>query len=565
MSQTQETQASVKNGVSRMIFAVISILLELIVILLLLFTAGQRATWIYSLIRILGAILVLRIYGSHKTASIRMTWMLVILLLPIFGTALYLLIGFNGHSLRMRKRYEDIDRLLLPMLPANRDVAERAVARDGRLGGIVEYIRRQAGYPVYENTVVEYFDDGEKGFEAQKRDLAKAEKFIFMEYHAIEDAECWHEIRDVLAERAKAGVEVRVFYDDMGSLGFINTDFVKRTEEYGIQCRVFNPFAPGLNLFLNNRDHRKITVIDGKVGFTGGYNLANEYFHRTEPFGFWKDTGIRLEGDAVQSLTVTFLEMWNAVSDLDKDDKDFKKYIAASGAERLLEKSSKKISEDKAERIAKDKEAYIERMIDTVQPDEKYITDTEAVTGGDFGFVQPYADTPMDEVHVGEDVYISMAECAQKYAWFITPYLIITDEMCHAFSLAARRGVDVRIITPGIPDKKVVYSLTRSYYNGLARNGVRIFEFTPGFCHAKMSITDDLMATCGTINLDYRSLYHHFENGCLYADCNAVMETKRDFEETFAQCREVTEKYTTGRGALMRFSQMILRLAAPLM
>ena len=565
MSQTQETQASVKNGVSRMIFAVISILLELIVILLLLFTAGQRATWIYSLIRILGAILVLKIYGSHKTASIRMTWMLVILLLPIFGTALYLLIGFNGHSLRMRKRYEDIDRLLLPMLPANRDVAERAVARDGRLGGIVEYIRRQAGYPVYEKTVVEYFDDGEKGFEAQKRDLAKAEKFIFMEYHAIEDAECWHEIRDVLAERAKAGVEVRVFYDDMGSLGFINTDFVKRTEEYGIQCRVFNPFAPGLNLFLNNRDHRKITVIDGKVGFTGGYNLANEYFHRTEPFGFWKDTGIRLEGDAVQSLTVTFLEMWNAVSDLDKDDKDFKKYIAASGAERLLEKSSKKISEDKAERIAKDKEAYIERMIDTVQPDEKYITDTEAVTGGDFGFVQPYADTPMDEVHVGEDVYISMAECAQKYAWFITPYLIITDEMCHAFSLAARRGVDVRIITPGIPDKKVVYSLTRSYYNGLARNGVRIFEFTPGFCHAKMSITDDLMATCGTINLDYRSLYHHFENGCLYADCNAVMETKRDFEETFAQCREVTEKYTTGRGALMRFSQMILRLAAPLM
>ena len=565
MNQTHETQASVKNGVSRMIFAVISILLEVVVILLLLFTAGQKATWIYSMIRVLGAILVLRIYGSHKTASIRMTWMLVILLLPIFGTTLYLLIGLNGHSLRMRKRYEDIDRLLLPMLPANQDVADRAAARDGRLGGIVEYIRRQAGYPVYENTVVEYFDDGEKGFEAQKRDLAKAENFIFMEYHAIEDAECWHELRDVLAERAKAGVEVRVFYDDMGSLGFINTDFVKRTEEYGIQCRVFNPFAPGLNLFLNNRDHRKITVIDGKVGFTGGYNLANEYFHRTEPFGFWKDTGIRLEGDAVQSLTVTFLEMWNAVSDLDKDDKDFKQYLKATSAEIILEKSNKKLKEDQVERIAKDKEAYIERMIDTVQPDEKYIADTKAVTGGDFGFVQPYADSPMDDVHVGEDVYISMAESAQKYVWFITPYLIITDEMCHAFSLAARRGVDVRIITPGIPDKKIVYSLTRSYYNGLARNGVRIFEFTHGFCHAKMSIVDDLMATCGTINLDYRSLYHHFENGCLYADCNAVMETKRDFEETFAQCREVTEKYTTGRGALMRFSQMLLRLAAPLM
>ena len=400
----------------------------------------------------------------------------------------------------------------------------------------MDYIRRQAGYPVYENTKVEYYDDAAKGLEAQKKDLAKAEKFIFMEYHAIEDAESWHELRDILAERVKAGVEVRVFYDDMGSLGFINTDFVKRTESFGIQCRVFNPFAPGLNLFLNNRDHRKITVIDGKVGFTGGYNLANEYFHRTEPYGFWKDTGVRLEGDAVQSLTVTFLEMWNAVNEGDQDDKEFMKYIMASNAERLAEKASKKINEEKAAKIEKEGEAYFDKMKEMIEPNEKYLSDTEAASGDHLGFVQPYADSPMDEIHVGEDVYISMAESAQKYAWFITPYLIITDEMCHAFSLAARRGVDVRIITPGIPDKKVVYSVTRSYYNGLARNGVRVFEFTPGFCHAKMSIVDDLMATCGTINLDYRSLYHHFENGCLYADCDAVMDTKKDFEETFAQC-----------------------------
>lgn len=565
MNATVETQASVKNGVSRMIFAVISILLEVAVILLLLFTAGQKATWIYAVLRFLAAILVLFIYGSNKTASIRMTWMLVILLLPICGTVLYLLIGLNGHSLKMRKRYEDIDKVLLPMLPANEDVAAEAAARDGRLGGLVEYIRRQAGYPVYKNTKIEYFDDGEKGFEAQKRDLAKAEKFIFMEYHAIEDAECWHEMRDILAERVKAGVEVRVFYDDMGSLGFINTDFVKRTEAFGIRCRVFNPFAPGLNLFLNNRDHRKITVIDGKVGYTGGYNLANEYFHRTEPFGYWKDTGVRLEGDAVQSLTVTFLEMWNAVSDQDKDDKDFTKYIIASNAERMLSRDQTKAGEKGAKRAARDREKYFTVMQETLQSEERYLADTEAAAGGNLGFVQPYADSPMDEIQVGEDVYISMAESAQKYAWFITPYLIITDEMRHAFSLAARRGVDVRIITPGIPDKKIVYSVTRSYYNGLARNGVRIFEYTPGFCHAKMSVVDDLMATCGTINLDYRSLYHHFENGCLYADCGAVMDTKKDFEETFAQCRDVTEQYATGRGALLRVEQLLLRLAAPLM
>ena len=565
MENTLENKAAVKNGVSRMLFAVLSMLLEVAVILWLIFFAGQKAGWIYTIFHILASVLVLAIYGSHKTASIRMTWMLVILMFPIFGTALYFLIGLNGYTMAMRKRYEDIDKILMPMLPANDKVAEEAQARDGRLGGIVNYIRHQANYPVYKNTKVEYYDDGEKGFEAQKRDLAKAEKFIFMEYHAIEDAECWHEMRDILAERAKAGVEVRVFYDDMGSLGFINTDFVKRTESYGIQCRVFNPFAPGLNLFLNNRDHRKITVIDGKVGFTGGYNLANEYFHRTEPFGFWKDTGIRLEGDAVQSLTVTFLEMWNAVAANDNDDREFKKYLASSNTEYVLEKNNIEIGEEKAAKLEKDATEYFDKMKEEIAPQERYLKETTAVSGEHLGFVQPYADSPMDEVHVGEDVYISMAESAQKYAWFVTPYLIITDEMCHAFSLAARRGVDVRIITPGIPDKKIVYSVTRSYYNGLARNGVRIFEYTPGFCHCKMAITDDIMAICGTINLDYRSLYHHFENGCLYADCGAVMDTKKDFEETFAQSKEVTDFYAKGRGAFMRFGQMLLRLAAPLM
>ena len=561
MGSTQETKAEVKNGVKRMIFAVVSILLEVLVILLLIFFAGQKAGWIYVLFRFLAVVMVLAIFGSSKTSSIRMTWMFVILVLPVFGAALYLLIGLNGHTLRMRKRYIDIDKILFPMLPDDREVFEKVEKKDGHLAGIVNYIRRNASYPVYENTEVQYFDDAAKGIEAQKKDMAKAEKFIFMEYHAIEDAESWHAIRDVLVERVKAGVEVRVFYDDMGSIGFINKDFVKRTEELGIACRVFNPFGPGLNVFLNNRDHRKITVIDGKVGYTGGYNLANEYFHITEPYGYWKDTGIRLEGDAVQSLTVAFLEMWNAANANDKDDKDFKKYVAASAANRVLKEQKRADNE----RLKKDEEEYFGKMKESLGKEEKYLADTEVFEGKNLGFVQPYADSPMDEVHTGEDVYISMAEAAEKYAWFITPYLIITDEMCHAFALAARRGVDVRIITPGIPDKKIVYSVTRSYYNGLARHGVRIFEYTPGFCHAKMSITDDLMATCGTINMDYRSLYHHFENGCLYADCDAVMETKRDFEAMFEQSREVTDFYAYGRGAFMRVGQMLLRLAAPLM
>lgn len=572
MNQTLEKGAAVKNGILRMVVVVILMVIGVLAVFLLILFAGQKAGWIYTMIHFIGLFLVLAIYASYKTSSIRMTWMLVIMALPIFGTLLYLFIGLDRTGYKMRRRFEDIDKILFPILPTGEEEARNARARDPHLGGIVEYIRRHAGFPVYQNTRIEYYDDALKGIEAQKRDLAKAEKFIFMEYHAIEDAESWHAIRDVLAERAKAGVEVRVFYDDMGSLGFINMDFVKRTESYGIQCRVFNPFLPGLNLFLNNRDHRKITVIDGRVGYTGGYNLANEYFHVTEPFGFWKDTGVRLEGDAVQSLTVMFLEMWNAMSAMDRDDTDFTKYLAVSNAAYLLNRKSKVVSGDQAERARKERDrlrkksqGYYLQMEKGIMPDMRYVLGTEEYDGDHLGFVQPYADSPMDDIHTGEDVYICMADGAHDYAWFITPYLIITDEMCHALSMAAKRGVDVRIITPGIPDKKLVYKLTRSYYNGLARNGVRIFEFTPGFCHAKMSIADDLVATCGTINLDYRSLYHHFENGCLYADCEAVMDTKRDFEETFAQCEEVTDYYAEGRGAFLRLEQMLLRLAAPLM
>ena len=610
MGDTYESKASVKNGVSRMIFVVVSILLEVLVILGLLFFTGRKAGWIYHVIKLIALVLVLRIYGSHRTASIRMTWIIVILLFPITGTTLYALIGLNGHSLKMRKRYEDIDRVLFPLLPKNEEAAQNARRRNRHLGGIVNYIRKQAGYPVYENTKVTYYDDAEKGFEAQKAELAKAQKFIFMEYHAIEDAECWHEIRDVLVDRVKAGVEVRVFYDDMGSLGFINTDFVTRTEKLGIKCRVFNPFVPGLNLFLNNRDHRKITVIDGLVGFTGGYNLANEYFHRTEPFGFWKDTGLKLEGDAVQSLTVTFLEMWNAISENDRDDQTFQQYLSSNGVRFWAQTQSRQLESVENKLLGKTEADKLRgnRIRDLIRKEEQQLSESaskhsekveeelrgetafaqslaaqvnaaqanareaaaenaapeEAEKSG-LGFVQPYADSPMDMIHVGEDVYMMMAEGAQDYCWFITPYLIITDEMCAALSLAARRGVDVRIITPGIPDKKIVYSMTRSYYNGLTRNGVRIFEYTPGFCHAKMSIADDVMATCGTINMDYRSLYHHFENGCLYAGCEAVAETKRDFEEMFKVSNEVTEYYTSGQGAFRRFGQMLLRLAAPLM
>ena len=516
--KTLEGKAGVKNGVARMVVALLSIVLEIVLIVIIMINMRDQVPWFAGVFRVSALMVVIYIYGRKQTASMKIPWILLILLVPVAGLVFYLLVGHNWTIKKMRKRYESIDKKLLPLLPENEAVQDELRKKLPYAANIVSYLKNYAGYPVYKNTDVTYFDDGAKGLEAQKEELRKAEKFIFMEYHAIEDAESWHGIQDILEEKVKEGVEVRVFYDDLGSIGFVNTDFVKRLSAKGIKARVFNPFAPGLNIFLNNRDHRKITVIDGKVGFTGGYNLANEYFHVCEPYGFWKDTGIKLEGDAVKSLTVTFLEMWNAINKNDIDDTDFDKYLG---------KYDYQAKED--------------------------------------GFIAPYADSPMDNIHVGEDVYMSVANSARDYAWFVTPYLIITDEMIRALSLAARRGVDIRIITPGVPDKKIVYNVTRSFYNALVVNGIRIYEYTPGFCHCKMSVCDDAVATCGTINLDYRSLYHHFENGCFMADSHVVGDIKKDFEKMFEVSEEVTEYYRSGRGRFMRFGQMLLRLAAPLL
>lgn len=526
---TVEKKTAVRNGIGRMAFSVIVFLLEALFLVSLFTTLSTITVWIDAGMRVFALILVLAIYSMNRTSSMKMPWIILILLMPIVGVGIYLVVGLNSKTVKMRRRYEAIDRVLLPELTKQdagkkaRAAGERLKRYEPQLATISYYLTKNSGYPLYADSDIVYYDDAAKAFEAQKEAMRQAKRFIFLEYHAIEDKESWHSVLEILKERADAGVEVRVFYDDMGSIGFINRDFIKRMENVGIRCRVFNPFMPGLNLFLNNRDHRKITVIDGFIGFTGGYNIANEYFNITQPYGRWKDTGVRLTGRAVRSMTATFLENWNAVKGDDRDDTGFDRYL-----------------------LTQEADAFAPRTNGTV-------------------FVQPYADSPLDHLHIGEDVYISMAEKAVRYCWFITPYLILTDETIHAFTLAAMRGVDVRVITPGIPDKKIIYGVTRSFYNSLTRGGVRIFEWSPGFCHCKMSVMDDKAATCGTINLDYRSLYHHFENGCLYMNCDAVLDTKKDFDRILTQCREVTEEYTTGRSARRRLWHLFLRLFAQLL
>ena len=507
-----------QNETKRMVLAGIAIVLQLLAMIFMATHVNFLTPLAELGVRVLALLFVLGIYSQNKASSIKLPWIILILLAPVLGVSLFLLNGNAGSTKKMRLRYALIEKKLLPKLPQNHTVLARLKDLDHSVGNAVSYVKSFAGFPVYQNTDTAYYPTAREALDAQLEAMKAAEKFIFMEYHAIEDGEVFREIEEVLEERVKAGVEVRIFYDDLGSSSFISHDFAKRMQEKGIACRAFNPVGPVLKFFLNSRDHRKLTIIDGKVGFTGGFNLTDECFNITQPYGEWKDTGIRIAGDAVRSMTMTFLEMWNAVREDDVDDRDCDLY---------LQKESFASQED--------------------------------------GYVQPFADTPLENENIAENIYINLIELSRQYIWFTTPYLIITDEMSHALCLAAKRGVDVRIVTPAVPDKKTDFNLTRSYYHELAKAGVKVYEFTPGFMHAKQCVTDDKACVCGTLNLDYRSLYNHFENGCLIYGSHVVDEMKKDFEEIMRVSTEVTEDYRSGMSSFMRIKQLVMRLFASLL
>lgn len=501
------------NSIARIVFVALSLIFQIAWLLLQILKLNEYSTWISLGTGALSIIVVLRLNGKHTNAAMKMPWIMLIMAFPVMGLSLYLLFEILGDP-GIGKRLASVRGRMKERLPQDMQTLARLEQEDLSAANQSRYLWKTAGWPVYENTQVDYYAEAAAAFEAMKADLEKAETFIFMEYFIVEDGSSFRELEEILIRKRKEGVEVRLLYDDIGSVGYVNMLFAKRLNDEGIRCLPFNPALPFLNLFMNNRDHRKITVIDGKVGFTGGFNLADEYFGRAHPYGHWKDTGLRLEGEAVRSLTATFLELWRVQS---REQEDYSKYLD------ILYRASSR------------------------------------------GFVQPYADNPLEEERAAEDVYLNLISQANKSLYFITPYLIITDEVSRALRLAARRGVDVRIITPGVPDKKTVYAVTRSYYAGLARQGVRIYEYTPGFCHAKQCICDGKIASVGTSNLDYRSLYHHFENNVLLSGCEAVQDIAKDFEALFPRCEEVTEKYRSGRGAVLRTWQYILRLFAPLM
>ena len=512
--KTEEKKQTMKNSVGRAFMAAFGVVLQVYWIVTFAIKLNSYYAVLSTATSFVALILVFRIYGETYNSAYKMSWIVLILAFPILGVCLFVLFGNEGSTAMIRHHLANIDTQTDKLLNQKPDGLEH-LKKDRRIYNQSWYLWKKAGFPVYQNTDVRFYKDTCEALEAQKEELKKAEKFIFMEYHAIQDSTAWAGIETILKEKAASGVDVRVFYDDMGSIGFLSKPFVKRLQSEGIRCKVFNPVMPVLNVFMNNRDHRKITVIDGKVGFTGGYNLADEYFNLTHPYGQWKDSGIRLEGEAVRSLTVIFLRLWSA---LEKEREDLGGFFPEVSCDASAQ-----------------------------------------------GFVQPYSDSPLDGERTGENVYLNLIKGAQDYVYITTPYLIIDDEMKRELTMAAERGVDVRIVTPGIPDKKLIYSVTRSYYAGLATRGVRIYEYEPGFIHAKQFLADGEIAAVGTINLDFRSLYLHFENGCLFYDCPAVADLKTDFDELFEISREVTGKYSAKQNVAVRGVQCILRLFSPLM
>ena len=494
------------NSILRAIFVAISFLLQLGWILVQIL-ALNNSPYIAAITHLIAVLAVLKLYSKPTNGAYKLPWIMLIMAMPIMGLSLYLLTQGALTTRATAKRLALMKQKLAQHLK-NEEIPRGLAPEEENL---TKYLQRYEGMPAWGETSAKYYGETLDALADMKRDMEQAEKFIFMEYFILKDGEAFAQLREILERKAKQGVEVRLMYDDLGSIGTASWRYALELSQSGILCRPFNPALPVFNLFLNNRDHRKITVIDGKIGYTGGYNLADEYFHYTKPYGHWKDTGVRLEGRAVRNLTATFLELWN-------------------------------VNERKEEDVAPYME--IDHRVEAR------------------GALQPFGDSPLDGERSAENVYLNIINQSKRYVWIMTPYLIITDELRRSLELAAKRGVDVRLITPGIPDKKTVWAVTRSYYAPLVREDVRIFEYTPGFCHGKMAVSDGYVATIGTSNLDYRSLYLHFENNVVLYRCEAVKQMEADFQEMFPLCREMTEAY---RSAPLRIWQCILRLFAPLM
>ena len=499
----------------RVVITALLIVLQALLLFGFIWKLDNYFVYFYAGSVLLSLLITLGIINSKSNPAYKISWLIPILLFPVFGGLVYLLFGSDRTGRYLRKKLQGIGTEMDNVIgEAHRRSGAEQLPPDA--ANQSRYISHCAYCPPYQNTTTEYLPLGEVKFERMVEELKKAKHYIFLEYFIIQEGKMWNTILDILRQKAAEGVDVRVIYDDMGCIMILPTGYDKTLEQMGIKCRIFNPFVPILSSRFNTRDHRKICVIDGNVGFTGGINLADEYINAYEKHGHWKDTSILLKGEAVFNLTVMFLSMWDYL-DGTTGKTDYSRYYPT-----VWDENAK-------------------------------------------GYVQPFADNPLDDEAVGETVYLNLINKAKRYVYITTPYLILSSEMLTALTSAAKCGVDVRIITPHIPDKWYVHAVSRSHYQPLIEAGVKIYEYTPGFIHAKTFVVDDNYAVVGTINLDYRSLYLHFECAVWMYQTPSVAQVRDDFFKTQRISQEITLEECRSLSFPRRLGRSVLRVFAPLM
>ena len=497
--------------INRAMVTVALVLLQIGWLLWAFFSLTAGKVWVNAGLNVLSLFITLYLVRKDENSDYKIIWLVLIGLMPLLGGALYLAFGNKAPAKRMRQRMQAVERQHTADLAQQPGQTE---ALDPASRGLCRYIADYGPYPAWKDTTAKYYPCGEEMYPDLLADLERAERFIFLEFFIVRTGRMWGGVEDILVRKAAEGVDVRLIYDDFGSLLGLPSDFVVRMERAHIRCIPFNPVVPVLSLVMNHRDHRKIVVIDGRIAYTGGVNLADEYINAEQRFGYWKDAALRIEGDAAWNFTVMFLNFWNAFRPSETDYSAFRPQHSAHPVQD--------------------------------------------------GIVQPYADSPLDEEPVAETVYLNLLARAEQYVYIYTPYLAVGEEMLDALKNAAKRGVDVRLVLPGIPDKKLVFRLSRSYYLPLLQAGVRIYEYTPGFLHAKCWVSDDRAAVVGSINMDYRSLFLHFECGVLLQHNSQVAALRDDVRATLPQCREIhiSDCRTSIPGTLL---DSVLRLLSPLM
>ena len=512
-----------KKGQKGLVRAVFS-RLGLIVLLLLfqLFVALAFLSWLreylphfLALSITFSAFMSLYLLNTDTDPTAKITWLLVIALLPVVGAPLYCYTRSNLGVRLLKKRLKFLMETTEDSIPQNDEVFRKLKEESPSTAALAHYLRRSGCFPVYDNTAVKYFPLGEDKWVELLRQLEQAEHFIFMEYFIIDEGLMWGRVLEILANKAAQGVDVRVMYDGTCEFSTLPHDYPRRLQELGIKCKMFAPMSPFVSTHYNYRDHRKICVIDGNTAFTGGVNLADEYINRRVRFGHWKDTAIMLKGEAVRSFTLLFLQMWN-----------------------------------------------VDEPVPEIDPFLKYPCRPQEQAKG---YVLPYGDCPLDSYKVGEQVYMDILNRARDYVYIMSPYLILDGEMETALKFAAERGVDVRLVLPGIPDKKTPWALAKTHYASLLSSGVKIYEYTPGFVHAKVFVSDDIKAVVGTINLDYRSLYHHFECAAYMYGTDCIGDIKADVEATIARSATVPGDFMRREKLSIRLLGFLMKALAPLM